>query len=167
VKLSDATLMLYHDRELELDVRRRVEVGRLVDSNVNRRLDALAELGAAVRAWAARAGVDAAEERRRHERARVRRRALAACAAVVLSAAALPCLAVHGARGTKSSVSAAAAEVAVENTLPARAPEAVAVETVDFGARAGTIFSVPGSAASETTVVWLPDDTEGTRGGAL
>jgi hypothetical protein len=167
MKLSDATLMRFYDRELDADSVRNVRVGRLVDPGVNARLETLGELGAAIRAWAARAGVDAAEERRRASRARSRRRALTAGASVLLSVALLPWLAARGAHGGSAAATTAPPSVESESTLPARAPEAVRVETVDFGARAGSIFSVPGSAATKTTVVWLPDDAAGTRGDAL
>jgi hypothetical protein len=164
VKLSDATLMLHHDGELDRDGERSVRVGALVDPRVGERLDVLAELGGLVRIWAARAGVDAAEERRRALRVRARRRALAACGSVALSLAAVPWLLPRVAERAASVRALPNAELS--STLPARAPEAVRVETVDFGARAGSIFSVPGGAASETTVVWLPDDAEGARGGS-
>jgi len=54
VRFSDTTLMLFHDGELDAEAARRVRVGRLVDRSVGARLDALAELGDAVRAWALR-----------------------------------------------------------------------------------------------------------------
>jgi len=54
-RLEDGTLMRFHDGELDAEDARRVALGRLVDPNVNVRLDALAALGSAVRAWAARA----------------------------------------------------------------------------------------------------------------
>jgi len=52
LRLSDTTLMLFHDGELDAERARRVRVGRLVDPSVGARLEALAELGDAVRAWA-------------------------------------------------------------------------------------------------------------------
>jgi hypothetical protein len=164
VKLSDGLLMLFHDRELDADAARRVRVGRLVEPSVNRRLDALAALGDAVRDWALRAGVDAGAERRRSERARARRRALAAGASVVFSAAALPWLASRSTRAPDVAAERGASAAFVE-TLPVREPEAVAVETVDFGSRAGSIFSVQGGAEGETTVVWLRDDVDGAVAG--
>jgi hypothetical protein len=54
VKLSDTTLMLFHDGELDAEDARRVRVRRLKDPSVGARLEALAELGDAVRAWAMR-----------------------------------------------------------------------------------------------------------------
>lgn len=159
MKLSDAKLMLFHDRELDAGGAREVHVGRLVDAGVNARLDSLTALGDAVRTWALRSGVDARAERRRAERARRRRRAFAACASVVFSAAALPWLAPWSAKAP-SIAEERGVSTGLAGALPARASEAVAVETVDFGARPGSIFSVPGS-ASETTVVWLRDDDGG------
>lgn len=167
MKLSDGTLMLYHDCELDADAARRVRLGRLVEPSVNERLDALGTLGDAVRAWARGTGIDAAEERRRAVRTRARRRALAAWTSVALSTLLVPWLVARGAheRAPVRAEEDGVAELA--RSLPARAPEAVAVETVDFGARAGAIFSVPGGAASETTVVWLPDDAERAPNDAL
>ena len=50
--------------------------------------------------------------------------------------------------------------VATAPVLLAPDPEAagVAVDTVDFGAKVGTIFLQRGDAASATTVVWIKDD---------
>jgi hypothetical protein len=160
--------MLFHDRELDADGTRRVRLGRLVDPGVSARLDALGALSDAVRSWAVQTGVNAVEERRRAARTRARRRALAACASVTLSVALAPWLFSLAARGTAAGrAEEDRSRVESARVLPARASEAVAVETVDFGARAGTIFSVPGGTASETTVVWLPDDTEGTPNDSL
>ena len=167
MKLTDRTLMLFHDGELEADAERRVRVGRLVEPSVNLRLDALGALGDAVRAWALGASVDAGAERRRAQRARARRRALAAGASVVFSAAVLPWLASRSAPLPNVTAERGASAAVVEPLL-ARAPEAVAVETVDFGARVGSIFSVQGGAAGEsTTVVWLRDDADGAAVGSL
>ena len=64
MKLSDTTLMLFHDGELDAERARRVRAGRLVDPSVGARLEALAELGDAVRAWALGAGTRELEPRR-------------------------------------------------------------------------------------------------------
>ncbi len=50
--------------------------------------------------------------------------------------------------------------VATAPVLAAPGPDAagVAVDTVDFGAKVGTIFLQRGDAASATTVVWIKDD---------
>lgn len=63
MKLSDTTLMLFHDGELDAERARRVRAGRLVDPSVGARLAALAELGDAVRVWALGNGARAAPPR--------------------------------------------------------------------------------------------------------
>ena len=140
-RLEDGTLMRFHDGELDAEDARRVALGRLVDPNVNVRLDALAALGSAVRAWAARAGVDAAAERRRRARAQRRRRALAACGALTLAAALVlaPRAKVVGVDTVDASEQAASDMHGALGSV--RGP--VAVEAVDFGVHPGTTFGVP------------------------
>jgi len=154
-RLSDGTLMLFHDRELDAEQARRVALGKLVEPSVNARLDALSALGHAVRGWALRSGVDAVAERRRHARAQGRRRALVAGATVALAAVVLPRLAPNQGRAGVDDAREEAVSDMHGELAGVRGP--VAVEAVDFGVHPGTIFNVPGD-ASETTVVWLPDD---------
>jgi len=158
MKVSDETLMRFHDGELDSEQARRVHLGRLVEPEVNARLDAISELGLAVRAWAKVRGIDGAEERRRATRAKARRRALAACAAVTLAALAAPWAALQQRRAGADNAPAPAMRSTRGEPVVASGP--VAVETVDFGARSGAIFRVRGEAASETTVVWLPDEPD-------
>jgi hypothetical protein len=153
--LSDATLMLFHDRELDPEEGRRVALGKLVDSSVNARLDALSALGQAVRSWAARSGVDAAAERRCRARAQGRRRALAAGATLALAAVVLPRVAPQEGRAGVDPARERAVSDMHGELASVRGP--VAVEAVDFGVHPGAIFEVAGD-AGETTVVWLRDD---------
>jgi hypothetical protein len=153
VKVPDVTVMLFHDGELDPERARDVRVARLVEPRVSTRLEALSELGDAVRLWAKHAGIDAAEARRHRARQRARRRAFGACALVALSALAAPAVVSHqGRAGTDN-----AARVSLRGE-PLLASGPVAVETVDFGARPGAIFRVAAGDRSETTVVWLPDE---------
>jgi hypothetical protein len=154
--LSDGTLMLFHDRELGAEEARRVALGKLVDPSVNARLDALSALGHAVRGWAVRAGVDAAAERKRSIRAQGRRRVLTACATLALAAVVLPRVAPTERRAGVDGVREPIVSDMRGGLASVRGP--VAVEAVDFGVHPGTIFNVASDAASETTVVWLPDD---------
>jgi len=159
MKVRDETVMRYYDGELDAEQAREVRVGRLVSPAVNAELESLRTLGLAVRAWANRAGIDAARERQRRARAKARRRTLGACALVALSALAAPTLVSH--QGRAGADNAPRDPEQLEQSMrgePVVASGPVAVETVDFGARPGAIFRVAGDASSETTVVWLPDD---------
>jgi hypothetical protein len=153
VKVPDETVMLFHDGELEPERAREVRVARLVEPAVSARLEALSQLGEAVRLWAKQAGIDAAEARRHRVRRRARRRAFGACALVALSALAAPALVSQTGRAGADN----AARISLRGE-PMILSGPVAVETVDFGARPGAIFRVAAGDHSETTVVWLPDE---------
>lgn len=87
---------------------------------------------------------------------------------VGLVAAAAACLAVShfkdpviGAKPTTPALVAASGPLLLVASAPVwsvREQLGVAVDTVDFGARMGTIFYQPGEAASATTVVWIKDE---------
>jgi hypothetical protein len=153
VKLPDETVMQFHDGELDPERARAVRVARLVEPTVGARLEALSELGDAVRIWARLAGIDPAEARRHRIRQRARRRAFGACALVALSALAAP--AIVSKQGRAGADSASRVSLRGE---PLIASGPVAVETVDFGARPGAIFRVAADDSNQTTVVWLPDE---------
>ncbi len=155
MKVPDETVMLFHDGELEPERAREVRVARLVEPAVSARLEALSELGDAVRTWAKQAGIDAAEARRHRVRQRARRRAFGACALVALSALAAPAFVSQGRAGADN-----ASRVSLRGE-PLIASGPVAVETVDFGARPGVVFRVAAGDRDETTVVWLPDEPGG------
>ena len=159
MKVSDETLMLFHDGELEgkhdSERARAVRVGRLHHAEVTARLEALAMLGDAVRLWVAETGVDTELERRQAARRLGRRRALGAGAALLAAALAVP--------GAVSALGRAGVGNAPSDPVPSTHGEPVAVsgpvavEAVDFGAHPGAVFQVEGDAESETTVVWLDD----------
>lgn len=163
--VSDETLMLFHDGELEgehdRERARAVRVGTLHHAEVTARLEALAMLGDAVRLWVAETGVDTARERRLAARRMGRRRALGAGAALLAAALAVP--------GALPALERAGVGNAPSDPVPSTHGESVAasgpvaVEAVDFGAHAGAVFQVESDPESETTVVWL-DDASTDRG---
>jgi hypothetical protein len=146
MKITDLELMLYADGELDPERARKVRVARLYRGDVVTRLDGIERVGEFVRAWATSEGADARAMRRRALRAAERRRgfATAAVALVALAAVAEPV-------GGPALVTASSSE------LSSVAGPAVAIESVDFGQHAGTVFVVE-SGGSQTPVVWLDDD---------
>ena len=146
MKFTDLELMLYADGELDQERTRRVRVARLYRREVLTRLDGIERVGEFVRAWASSNGAEARAMRRRALRAAARRRGFvaAAVALVALAAMAEPVAA-------PALVSAGSLELA-----RAEGP-AVAIESVDFGTHAGTVFVVE-TGDSVTPVVWLDDD---------
>jgi hypothetical protein len=146
MKITDLELMLYADGELDQERARRVRVARLYQREVVTRLDGIERVGEFVRAWAKSEGADARAMRRRALRSVERRRgfAVAAVAMVALAAVAEPV-------GAPGLVAAGTHELA-SVTGPA-----VAIEAVDFGTHAGTVFVVE-SGDGQTPVVWLDDD---------
>jgi hypothetical protein len=150
MRFDDATLMAFHDGELDPETARRVALARLSDRDVALRLEALARLGEFVRAWAAVRGPGHVREVAPRRRPRVRAGLALAATFAVAAAALLASEAPPGAgRGTHPAASAPLAAQALV------AP-AVAVESVDFGAQHGQVFQIE-SARSETTVVWLAE----------
>jgi hypothetical protein len=153
VKIPDETVMLFHDGELDAERARDVRVARLVEPAVSARLEALSELGAAVRSWAKQEGIDPAQARRHRIRQRARRRAFGACAVVALSALAAPAIAPSKGRAGADDQ----AQLSPRGE-PLILSGPVAVESVDFGVRPGAVFRVASKGSSQTTVVWLPDE---------
>jgi hypothetical protein len=137
---SDLELMLYSDGELDAERARHVRVLRLFRAEVGARLDGIERVGDFVRVWAESERTDAGEVRRRALRTSERRRAVAAVAValVALAAVAVP------AASTSSELAVAPSP-------------SVAIESVDFGEGAGTVFVVE-AGSSVTPVVWLADD---------
>jgi hypothetical protein len=150
MRFDDATLMAFHDGELDAETARRVELARLSDRDVALRLEALEKLGQFVRVWAAMRRAPpvpkAVPPARPQVRAGLALAAAFAVAAAVLLALPAPPLAVPGAPPVASAPLAVEVKVA----------PAVAVESVDFGAQHGKVFLIE-SARSETTVVWLAE----------
>ncbi len=151
MKVSDRELMLYFDGELGPGRSGEIACARRRDPSIDARLARFARVGEVTRAWA---------RRHRIERARVvekpprvpslgRRWAVGALAAAALLVAA------HAGDGAREAQPTASADCAREPTGPVRA---VAVDSVNFGERAGAVFHVPAN-DGETTVVWLSDDT--------
>jgi hypothetical protein len=159
LKVTDEALMLFHDGELDAERARAVRVGRLHHARVTARLEVLSTLGDAVRLWAAEAKVDAAAERRAFEQKQARRRVLGVGATALLAALALPF--VLPAEGPQAVAAASRPPATSAPAEPEPPPGPVAVESVDFGTRPGSIFLVEGEAESETTVVWLDDANSG------
>jgi hypothetical protein len=153
LKVSDRSLMLFHDGELDDEGARRVRVGRLCHAEVTAKLEGLTLLGTAVRCWAVENGVNARAERLEHENTRRRRRAFAT--GLTVCGMALGALLV--APGLERTVQGSATAAPATSASVEAGADAVAVEAVDFGARPGTIFVVEGEAQRETTVVWLDD----------
>ena len=141
MRIPDIELMLYSDGELDSERARRVRLARLCRPEVGVRLEGIARVGEFVRAWAEAEGVDAREARRKVLRTAERRRMLGAVAVALVALAAV-------AEPMGASVRS---EVAL-------APNpAVAIEMVDFGEQAGSVFVVE-AGDSVTPVVWLVDD---------
>ncbi len=145
MKIPDLELMLFTDGELDEERSRRVRVARLHRAEVGERLENIERIGEFVRVWAAQERFDARAERRRVERAAARRRLVGTVAVAV---AALVAVAEPRALSGPGGL-----EVAL-----APAP-AVAIESVDFGSHAGTVFVVE-AGDSVTPVVWLADDAK-------
>jgi hypothetical protein len=148
MKLSDRDLMRFFDGELDADASRLLAEERRRDPTVDARLAGLLQLAAFTRVWVRARGVKS-PAKTAPRREWTLRLALGGMAVALAALVVVPRL--GGDRATPSAHPAAAA-------LP---PAAVAVEQVDFGAHAGTIFSVS-TAGTETTVVWLSDDVDGT-----
>lgn len=147
MKVPDRDVMRLFDGELDASGRHRVAEERLRDPSVDARLAGLLQVAAFTRVWARERRVRSAPRPvRRWETLGVR----LAFGGAVLSLAALLLLPRLG-----FDAAGNAARPVLER-LPAAA---VAVEQVDFGAHAGTIFSVS-AAGTETTVVWLSDDAD-------
>lgn len=169
MRISDSTLMRFHDGELDPERAREVRLARLRDRDVAERLARLEQLGALVRAWARQPGVDALRDRRALERrTRIRRsqRAVSLGAMAALAAGA----SVFAPPPTPVTVRAPAI---VENReAPARAlpagegSDAVTVERLELGTTSAAVFLIPG-AERVTTVVWLREEAEGATTGTL
>jgi hypothetical protein len=140
--------MRLFDGEVEGEEARRLAAERRWDPSVDARLAGLLQVAEFTRVWASERGV----------RAPVlapRRRAWALPFGLALGGAALSAVAI--AVVLRMSTGAMVGGVSKASIrLPAAA---VAVEQVDFGEQAGTIFSVP-AAGTVTTVVWLSDDAD-------
>jgi hypothetical protein len=148
MKVPDRDVMRFFDGELDAEASRRLAAERLRDPTVDARLAGLLQIAAFTRVWARSRGVKA-RARSAPRREWTLRLALAGMAVALAALVVVPRL---------------GADVAIPSARPAAAglpPAAVAVEQVDFGAHAGTIFSVS-AAGTETTVVWLSDDVDGT-----
>jgi hypothetical protein len=138
---TDLELMLYSDGELDAEQARRIRVARLCDADVGVRLARIERVGDFVRAWARTEGANALSVRRGALRAIERRRAWVSVAAALVALAAV----------AEPPASTGSFELAA-----VRSPS-VAIESVDFGERAGAVFLVE-TGASATPVVWLTDD---------
>jgi len=147
MKITDLELMLYADGELDGERARRVRVARLYQGEVVTRLDGIERVGDFVRAWAKSEGVDARAMRRRALRSTQRRRGFAAVAVALVALAAVA-----------EPVRAPALVFGETLELAGVAGPTVAIESVDFGTHAGTVFVVE-SGDSQTPVVWLEDDS--------
>ena len=160
---GDRELMRFHDGELspgELAVfRERLER----DAGLRSKLRALGQTGELVREWAeARSdGFDIADQVMARIDAPRRSRAvelwLPAAAAVALAAAVTLMVAGRSAPVDRPAPAAALSPHTPRTTaaLPIREPS-VAIESVDFGEKPGTIFMVSGE-GGETPVIWLTD----------
>jgi anti-sigma factor RsiW len=169
---NDRELMRFHDGELSgadaEAVQRRLEH----DAGARSKIRGLEQTGELVRAWAEHksAGFDVADQVMARTFAPERRRTrsfdlwLPAGAAVALAAAITLLVLGRGAPDTspvKSAALAPAAPLSPASLSPADAARptlepAVAIESVDFGEKQGTIFMV-GSGSGETPVIWLTD----------
>jgi len=147
MKITDLELMLYADGELDEERVRKIRVARLYQGEVVTRLDGIERVGEFVRAWARSEGADARAMRRRALRSAARRRGFAAVAVALVALAALA-----------EPVAAPALVSAGTFELASAATPRVAIESVDFGTHAGTVFVVE-SGDSQTPVVWLDDDS--------
>lgn len=150
MKIDDATLMAFHDGELDAEAAQRVRVAKLADRSVSARLEALEQLGEFVRVWASTG--QRVVERSPTPKKRRSARPLAVAAALFGLALLVPDRAPRGEASPSASV--VPGETAAAHPAAHRFEPAVAVENVDFGSRPGTVFLVE-SALSETTVVWL------------
>jgi len=160
VTVSDRDVMQLFDGELDAERARAIRAAGVDDPSVDARLLALAQLSAFTRAWArtrSPAGPTRAA-RRSLERSHARTRRIG----VVAIALSLGVAVIAPGRPGETASYGGAAPLAPATT----AAPAVAVENVDFGAHQGTIFSVRG-ADTDTTVVWLSDDTDGALTAAL
>jgi hypothetical protein len=149
MKVTDRDVMQFFDDELDAAASRRLAEERLRDPTVDARLAGLLQVAAFTRVWARARGVKvrARVAPRRKDGVLALRLALGGAAVVLAAAVVLLRLDPAGAAGAAPHAGG----------LP---PAAVAVEQVDFGAHPGTIFSVS-AAGTETTVVWLSDDADG------
>jgi hypothetical protein len=145
MKIPDLELMLFTDGELDEERARRVRVARLHHGEVGERLENIERIGEFVRAWAAKERVDGRAERRRVLRAAARRKLLGSVAVMVAALVAI------------AEPRALSGQGGVEVSF-APAP-AVAIESVDFGTHAGTVFVVE-AGDSVTPVVWLAEDAK-------
>jgi hypothetical protein len=146
VKVPDRDVMRLFDGELDSAEWRRLSEERLRDPSVDARLAGLLQVAAFTRVWAREKRVRATPRpARQWERTLGVRLALGGAVLALAALFVLPRLG-PGVVGDAAR--------AVPGALPA-----VAVEQVDFGAHAGTIFSVS-AAGTETTVVWLSDDAD-------
>src|SRR5687768_344701 len=160
--VSDRELMLLHDGELDPERARAIRAQSLREPSIDARLAGLEQLSAFTRAWAKHNGMTrAAFVPPVRERSRSLYRGLGVLA-LALSAAAVALM-----PSTPTAPGGNAAETDSLSERPTAVPTpAVAIENVDFGSHAGTIFSVRG-AGSDTTVVWLSDDVDGAPSSAL
>jgi anti-sigma factor RsiW len=153
MKVDDATLMAFHDGELDPETARRIELARLTDERLNARLDGLEQLGDFVRVWARASDVRRVPLRVPPRPARARGARVVGAAALALAGLALF---VPGTKPGAPSELLPDAGVVLQAGPRAPLAPAVAVESVDFGAQRGEVFLVE-SARSETTVVWLAE----------
>jgi hypothetical protein len=165
MKLDDATLMAYHDGELDAERSRRVRLLLLSDESVNARLAGLEQLGSFVRVLAAGDAPRRAVVRRHPRRAAMLSRNAGRAAGIAVSFFAFAFV-VPGTLPEPPQPEPAPVAAAPPREPEPTAEPAVAVENVDFGAQAGAVFLVQ-SAFERTTVVWLPDAAEPEATGTL
>ncbi len=160
---SDRELMRFYDGEVspseEALVRARLER----DASARSKLRALTQTGDLVREWAqARSqGFDVADQVMARLETQPKRSRLIdlwpAAAAVALAAAVLLVVFARSAPVDRPAPSAAVSPLAPKTAavLPIKEPS-IAIESVDFGEKPGTIFMVGGE-SGETPVIWLSD----------
>jgi anti-sigma factor RsiW len=169
--IGDRELMRFHDGELSASEASLVEKELEQNPSARAKLRGLSQTGELVRQWADErsAGFDVADQimarldtpARTHSRSRVIELWLPAAAAVALAAAVL--LMVFGRTAPVTRPAPAALSQPAPKTaavLPAALEPSVAIESVDFGEKPGTIFMVGGE-SGETPVIWLSESQNG------
>lgn len=162
--MNSLRLMRYHDGELSRPAERHVERELQTDPLLQVELESYQAIGELVRDWGehrSRAHTDIVDDVMRAVDARpYSRRAPRKRAPRVLTWGSL---AVGLAAGIALLVRASSAPVYSPQPGAATLPKSegsVAIESVDFGARGGTVFMVS-TTSSDTPVVWTDDDEAG------